>query len=288
MSLLCIALFLAVVSITLASNFNSSQAMISLYLSSATFCNVSTYGSRVYTGPTEGFVWTSTINSLYGTVGFVGYLPSDQSIYIAFRGSSSARNWLSDLDVLKVSYDSFPQCECQVSKGFYSAEQSVLPHVLREVSKLKALHPHYAVKVTGHSYGAAIAQLLSMDLAKAGIASSVINFGQPRTGDAKYAQFVGQHFATSGFPETWRVVHNRDIVPHWPFNQYLNYSHVCTEEWEDETGALRTCGSTSSSDGFSVCEDPTCSDQFKPHEWRPDDHMTYLGLYISCDSVSLD
>ena len=80
-------------------------------------------------------------------------------------------------------------------------------------------------------------------------------------------------------------------MPHWPFNQGLGYFHVCTEEFEDELGRLHTCGTTpasSATSGLTSCEDPNCSDQFdQPHEWRPDQHMTYLGVPIDCASVSL-
>lgn len=197
------------------------------------------------------------------------------SIYIAFRGSSTVSNWISDFNVKKTPYKSFPECDCEVSEGWYHAEQSIIDEVLNEVQTLTALFPDYVVKVTGHSYGAAIAQLTSMDLIKHGYPCSVYNFGQPRTGDQKYSDFVGSN---KSFPQTWRVVHNRDIVPHWPFYDYMGYVHVCSEEFEDESGNLKSCG---------FCEDPNCSGQFdEVREWRPDDHMTYLGLPISCDTVS--
>lgn len=265
--------------------YNETQGLTSLYLSMATFCNVSTYKTRKFIGPTEGFVVTKVIDSALGTVGFVGYLPSDASIYVAFRGSSSVRNWISDFDVVKTSYTSFPECDCEVAQGFYRAEQSVIGIVVDEIRALQVRYPTYAVKVTGHSYGAAVAQLISMDLSKNGIASSLYNFGQPRTGDQNYANFVSMGIASGVFPTTWRVVHNRDIVPHWPFKEYLNYHHVCSEEFEDEYSILKSCGSMDPNS--MMCEDASCSDQFnQPRDWRPDDHMWYLGLYISCETVS--
>ena len=256
-------------------SYNETQGLTSLYLSMATFCDPSTYETRTYVGYTEGFIATKSIDSKLGAVGFMGYLPSDKSIYIAFRGSSSIENWISDFNVFKTPYTSFPECECEVAEGWYHAEQSVIGIVVDEVNRLKGLFPDYNVKVTGHSYGAAIAQLTSMDLVKNGFPCSVYNFGQPRTGDQKYADFVS---SSDKFPETWRVVHDRDIVPHWPFNEGMGYAHACFEEFEDVNGVLKSCDS---------CEDPTCSAQYdEVREWRPDDHMTYLGIPISCESVS--
>ena len=116
--------------------------------------------------------------------------------------------------------------------------------------------------------------MLSLDLLKNGIVSSVINFGQPRTGDLAFSNFL----KTKPEIVTWRVVHNRDNVPHWPFSgDKLNYYHVCTEVFEDADGDLKVCDSS--------CEDPTCGDQYSAREQRPSDHMTYLGLYLDCSSV---
>lgn len=262
--------------------YDVNKGQLGAHLAAATFCNVSTYETRTFIGITEGFKVTKTINSAFGAVGYIGYLPSDGSIWAVFRGSSSIRNWLSDFDVAKKNYDSYPECQCQVSQGWYNAEQSIVDSVVKEISRLRLQFPSYSVTVTGHSYGAAIAQLLSMDVARAGIPCSMYNFGQPRVGDQKYANFVG----TVAGLTTWRVVHNQDIVPHWPFNDYLNYFHACTEEFEDEVGQLHSCGTGKAADGSDTCEDPACSSQFKPYQWRSDDHMTYLGLYMSCDSVS--
>ena len=96
--------------------------------------------------------------------GYIGYLPSDNSIYVAFRGSSSIRNWITNLDVVKTPYTSYSECGCQVHKGFYDAEQKVLGGILTEVKRLKSLPflSSYAVKTTGHSLGAALALLTAM------------------------------------------------------------------------------------------------------------------------------
>lgn len=118
-----------------------------------------------------------------------------------------------------------------------------------------------------------MAQLTAMDLIKAGYAATVYNFGQPRVGDKTYASF-----ATAKLP-TWRVVHNKDIVPHLPFTTGMDYYHACREEFEDASGKVRTCDTT--------CEDKTCSDQYSTKQLNVDDHLTYLGFPISdCNAVS--
>jgi predicted lipase len=45
------------------------------------------------------------------------------------------------------------------------------------------------------------------------------NFGSPRVGNPSFAQFV-----MAKVDAIYRVVHNRDLVPHVPFTP-LNYAH---------------------------------------------------------------
>jgi len=111
------------------------------------------------------------------TEGFVGYLPSDKSIYVAFRGSLTIQNWITDLSIAKRDYSTHADCHCEVHSGFYGAAMSVFPDVLSEVNRLKKLYPTYAVKTTGHSLGAALAQLTAMELINNGIHTTMINFG---------------------------------------------------------------------------------------------------------------
>ena len=175
------------------------------------------------------------------------------------------------MNALKTMYTSFPECNCQVHKGFYTAEQKVISSVVSAVKSLLNAHAGYAVKVTGHSLGAALAQLTSMDLLKAGITNTVYDFGQPRTGDKTYAAF-----ATSKIT-TWRVTHNRDQVPHLPFTTTMEFYHVCREEFEDASGKMKTCDTS--------CEDSTCADQYAFADTNWDDHGVYLGMNVGCSSV---
>jgi hypothetical protein len=76
-----------------AWTYDGTQAEKSLWLSSAAYCEPSTYLTRSFSsGPTAGFVATHHIqDTATDTQGFVGYLPSDKSIYVAFRGSTDTR-----------------------------------------------------------------------------------------------------------------------------------------------------------------------------------------------------
>jgi len=86
-----------------------------------------------------------------------------------------------------------------------------------------------------------------MNLIKAGIPATMINFGQPRVGDAAFAKFI-----TPLSVGSYRVTHWKDIVPHNP-GYALGFRQHPTEVFENDVHALKTCSST---DG----EDPTCAD----------------------------
>jgi hypothetical protein len=263
------------------SSFSLNAANISAYLSAGAYCGVDRYMSMELKGPASGFVVTDMIyDEKTDTQGYVGILPSDSSIYIVFRGSTSITNWIINMDVIKTPYTSFPECaDCNVHKGWYLSEQAVITDVINKVSSLNAKYPNYAIKLTGHSLGAALAQFVSMDLVRAGLPKdkiSVLNFGQPRTGDGNYATFVPSVVASG---VTWRVVHDRDIVPHLPPEPGMTYVHICRELFEDSSGNYNECSANN-------CEDPNCCAQYDVTETNGDAHCYYLGGYPICDCLS--
>ena len=132
------------------------------------------------------------------------------------------------------------------------------------------MYPNYSVKTTGHSLGGALALLMQMDLIKAGYGATMINFGQPRVGDKDFAAFVQSKTAYS-----YRVTHNKDIIPHNPTSDFpVSFHHHATEVFQDKNDVLRTCSIING-------EDPTCTDQFGALSGLTLlDHLHYLGLYM--------
>jgi len=177
---------------SVAASYNDQQGQISVALSADAYCGKDAIMSHNFGGAAMGFVPTYIIYSgpAQDTQGYIGYLPSDESIYVVFRGSASLQNWISDFTTTKTSYTTWPECNCQVHQGFFVAYQEVSTNVRTEVQRLHALYPNYAVKSTGHSLGAALALLAQMDLIKDGFNASMYNFGQPRAGDKIFAAFV--------------------------------------------------------------------------------------------------
>lgn len=195
----------------------------------------------------------------------MGYLPSQNSIFVAFRGSTSIQDWLNNLDALLTSY---PKCDkCQVHKGFYNAQKSVSDYVVSAVQALKQKFPSYTVVVTGHSLGAAMATLTTVDLLDSGIAPvRMFHFGSPRVGNTAFANWFSDKISDRN-----RNTHYKDMVPHVPMHE--RFTHHSGEWYEDPSG-LHQCNGL---------EDSNCSYQW--HITNIDDHMNYLGLYVGCDSV---
>jgi hypothetical protein len=58
-----------------------------------------------YEGTAAGFIASKVLyDKTTDTNGFVGYLPSNNSIYVVFRGSISIVNWISDFDATAADY----------------------------------------------------------------------------------------------------------------------------------------------------------------------------------------
>ena len=110
-----------------------------------------------------------------------------------------------------------------------------------------------------------MAQLTGMTLIKNGMhVDQMINFGAPRIGDDKYSAF-----SDTKFPNSYRMVHHQDIVPHNPGESWpLNFYHSSTEIYYDTVGNYRTCGKG---------EDKTCADQWQPWAFSLPDHLNYMG-----------
>lgn len=217
-----------------------AQAEISRELSNYAYCGHKEYMTLNYTDSVKGFEPTLTIyNHSQDVEGFIGYLPSNDSIYVTFMGSTSIANWITNLDAFKSKYQMWPECNCEIHSGFQKAADSVAGQIVAEVHRLKTLHTSAKVKTTGHSLGAAMAQLTGMMLIKNGYTvDQMITFGQPRIGNSDYASFSDSIWKTQ-----WRMIHHKDIVPHnpgaaWP----LDFYHTSTEIYANkDSTTYKTC-----------------------------------------------
>uniref|UniRef100_A0A6C0DQ19 Fungal lipase-type domain-containing protein n=1 Tax=viral metagenome TaxID=1070528 RepID=A0A6C0DQ19_9ZZZZ len=253
------------------ATFSLEKANISAALSASAYCGKDNYNTLVWKEPANGFILTDIIYDIVNDLhGYVGILPSTQTIYIVFRGSDSIRNWIADFEFVKMKYLTFPECDCSVHNGFYSSAKNVIDDVAKVIQMLKTKY-NYEIIVTGHSYGAAVAQLIAMELSAIKIEVAVYTFGQPRIGDMQFANFVNMKIKN-----VWRIVNNRDIVPHIPITTGLEYYHSCREVFVNESGDINICSE-------SICEDGSCCRQYKIQSTNIIDHMIYLGHNMTCE-----
>ena len=266
--------FLNILGLLAASiGYNLNQLTNGVWLSGAAYCGKENYKTMQLVGPVTGFEYVNTLYDPKTDIqGFIGILPSDKTIHVVLRGSSSVMNWLDDFEIKLVNYETFPECECNVHYGFYRSALNIRNETINIVKDLTKIYPYYPIYINGHSYGSSVGHLLALELVKEGIESQVYGYGQPRTGDKQFASFTNNKL--KGY---WRSVHNKDIVPHVPPTKVFDYYHSCGEIFEDEFGALHTCSQL-------VCEDPECSAQYPLYKTNISDHSYYLDHKVSCEN----
>lgn len=256
-------LFLAVTAYVSASTFDWTKANLTLNHAQNSYCDPASYTTRENKNVLAGFVTTYAIyDSDHDTNGYVGYHEGQQTIYVSFRGSESIQNWLDNLDAILTDYPKGDDCE--VHKGFYSAEQSCFPDVLAEVQNLKGKYPSYGVMVTGHSLGAALATFTALDLLDSGISNvEMWNYGSPRVGNTNFANYVN-----TVLPNRARITHHKDMVPHVPMHE--RFTHYANEWYQpDDNLNVNECFGN---------EDKDCSYQW--HATSISDHLYYLGVHL--------
>lgn len=156
-----------------------------------------------------------------------GYVAVDtvrEEIVVAFRGSSSLRNWMADLDFVQVSCDYTEGC--LVHDGFKDSWNEVSANIIKYVKQAFATYPDYTLVVTGHSLGAAVGTLAVVELRNLGYASDLYTYGSPRVGNLAFAKYV-----TSQAGAEYRATHFDDPVPRLPPIWLFGYYHTSPEYW---------------------------------------------------------
>jgi len=196
------------------------------------------------------------------TYGYVGV--NNDSIVIGWRGTNvfSLENWITDFEFWQTT--PYPNVSnALVHYGWFTVYTRIREQLLPVVFLLQSKFPSYYIVTTGHSLGAALSILTAIDLVQQGYEEvEVWNFGCTRVGNEYFASYFDEFV-----PKTRRIVNQRDIVAHYPF-EWLDYYHVATEIWFPNNVTT-----------FEICdggEDPSCSDS--ELDWSFFDHTGYLGF----------
>ncbi|CAJ1396703.1 unnamed protein product [Effrenium voratum] len=130
----------------------------------------------------------------------------NDTIEIAFRGTSNLMNVITDLTVRLVPYLAGTG---HVHQGFLDAYMSLHPQILDFLQQ----HPGADLLITGHSLGGALATLCAADFARARQVECV-TFGSPRVGDEAFGALY-----RSSVKRSARVVNKFDPVPRTPWRE---------------------------------------------------------------------
>lgn len=132
---------------------------------------------------------------------------------LAFRGSTTAQDWLTDLKFVqsKTKKTGLPG---KVHKGFVRALDqgwSTISDLLKQ-----AHAKDKSIWITGHSLGGGLSHLAAMRASIDGIpVAGIYTFASPRVGDKKFVKaYEAAHRGRS-----YRIVNANDLVPHVPPSQ---------------------------------------------------------------------
>jgi triacylglycerol lipase len=155
---------------------------------------VSTFQAKSFSGVSERF-------------GFI--LESENRLIVAFRGTSSPMDWVSDVMARQKKFVCVPDAGW-THRGISAVYESARDVVLSALSGLPEGKPLY---ITGHSLGGALAVLCAIDVAAHSRFAHprVYTFGAPRVGDPAFAKAFASKIACSH-----RVCNVYDAVPHLP------------------------------------------------------------------------
>ncbi|GAA3412165.1 lipase family protein [Paenibacillus hodogayensis] len=170
-----------------------------------------------------------SVANIWERFGFI--IESPKEIIIAFRGTSSTSDWISDIIASQTKFK-YSKGDCYTHRGFtniYSSGRSGIISALAELSPNKALY------ITGHSLGAALSTLCAFDIVANTVYSSpkLFTYGSPRVGDPAFAKAFSKYVQNS-----YRIANPYDVVTHTPPSIYKQpkrdekfyYSHVRTFE----------------------------------------------------------
>lgn len=200
------------------------------------------YATSAYrtTQPYSKHTYTATFDTAKFDVQYC-LRKQDDMLTIAFRGTDSLKNWITDFAFWKKSipYDNVSS-KIRVHAGFLEAYKS--PGVREQI--LRSITPdiHY-VKVTGHSMGAALSVLCAVDIEYnyPGKDIEVILFGCPRVGNNAFKLSYNKRVH-----KTIRVENGNDIVTKVPL-AVMGFRHVGAKL---HIGGLRLCGCVSANDHY--------------------------------------
>ena len=264
-----------------APTYDATAALSALYYAKASYCplaDIQTWKCEACAFHSTFVLQASIFNTAYDMQAYVGFDPTTSTAVVAFRGSHDIKNWIANLKFDHIPYpDATCPGGCEVHKGFLEAYRTIQSGIRNATETVLLRHPGASILVTGHSLGAALSTLATLDLLRT-FPSQITslknyNFGQPRVGNAAFAAWAAGLVEAGG---DFRVTHDQDPVPHLPPESF-GFLHVPHEIYYTNDTEFKICN-----DG-PTGEDGSCSDANVPDNIL--DHGQYLGISVCCGTV---
>ncbi|CAL2040439.1 hypothetical protein CAEBREN_04049 [Caenorhabditis brenneri] len=207
---------------------------------------------------------------------YTALLPANNAVVLSFRGTQGFLQLIEEADKSVFQSQSQWIAGGKVSKYFGDAFNTLWNAGMKDdVNYLLHTNPTFEVWVTGHSLGGSMASLAASYIVSNQIAPGnkvkLITYGQPRTGNTPFAVAHDAQMAYS-----YRVTHNRDVVPHIPNEGMEDYKHHKAEVFYKESmkpgASYKVCSSADESNDCSNGLLITAS---------VSDHLTYFTKDVS-------
>ncbi len=169
----------------------------------------------------------------FGFVAATRAKPHD--VVVSWRGTEGWKDWVDDLEGVKKIHFHFAEAG-QLHQGFHDIYHSTpcRDPLLGELKKLLDAGDVAALHVTGHSLGAALAVINTLDIVtNLGVQPLMWTFAGPRVGDTHF-----KNAFDAAVDHAVRVVNKPDVVPKVPPWE-LGYHHVKGEYEIDSTGVAK-------------------------------------------------
>jgi hypothetical protein len=222
---------------------------------------------------------------------FTAYSPSLKSIILAYGGTKTFRNILTNADFELASVDEpYIRKINRVHRGFYLAAKLSFKLALRDLKELQTKYKTKKVLFAGHSLGGAMAEIATLIAVKTRTVYpehvSLVTLGAPKVGNSDYVSLMDG----LGLKMHRRLARYYDIVPLVPelslSNNVDEFRHAGLEIFETKDGEWVVCGR-------DKAFDPKCNGRL-PSEQVVDEvlnlnsfrsikaHISYFGVRSMC------
>uniref|UniRef100_A0A0N5A2F3 Lipase_3 domain-containing protein n=1 Tax=Parastrongyloides trichosuri TaxID=131310 RepID=A0A0N5A2F3_PARTI len=229
-------------------------------------------------------------NSDDSCTGVFAVFPETNTTLITFRGTKNLMSYINQ-GTLAYNFELYDSNNINygfVEKYYKKAAEDVFQKFVQD--NVANSPPTQNYIVAGHSLGGALAVLTALKISITGTAKpeniQVVTFGQPRIGDFQFASFVQGHL-----PNLNRLVHYKDVIPHFPACVKGKTDSDCLQESQKPFHHTQEIFYNSDKDNgkYQICdssfgEDPTCSDNLSVLQniegFFNDYHNTYFNVNI--------